>query len=566
MTLSTPRTSTSLPSSSEASKKRRRAISTADKLEIRRYFFDKAHNKRPTLKALQEWYAQKHPHVPKLHISSISEIISDKYDTLDDDCTTKKRVVGASRLRQANHPDLEAALYQFQLRMTRKGAAITGDILKEMAGQIWDKLPQYAETERPKFSNGWLEAFKKRHNVYRRIRHGEAAQVDREALEEQLKKLHLICEEYNLRDIYNMDETGLFWKAMPDRTLSSETVIGGKRAKSRITANFCVNADGSDKLPIWFIGQYNKPHCFRGININNFDMIWKSNKKAWMTGAIFSEWLIWFNRRMINRKVLLLIDGFSAHQTGIDLTDDLNHALTNVRIEFLPANATSVCQPLDQGIIRTWKAYYRQRWLRFMISHFEEDKDPDKNMHVLQAIRWGIAAWNQDVTNVVIANCWLKSRVIGPKYGPITRSIAIQNGWEEAIAQNDAQMRNTYTEIGDSIQLLQNQERIRTAINISAFLNPTDEDVNDEEDDILTHVVDSYAEGDRAEETDEEPAEVIPIKQSDAMEAVRLLQAYEEQQEDGDSEILRQLDQMEFAIRRRMVSKLQQTEITSYFS
>jgi DDE superfamily endonuclease len=123
-------------------------------------------------------------------------------------------------------------------------------------------------------------------------------------------------------------------------------------------------------------------------------MKWRSNKTAWMTGSIYTEWLRWFNERMRNRKVLLLIDSFSAHQAGIDLTEDLGYALTNVRIEFLPTNATSVCQPLDQGIIRTWKAYYRQRWLRFAIARFQEDEDPDKVMNVLQAIRWGITAWN----------------------------------------------------------------------------------------------------------------------------------------------------------------------------
>jgi DDE superfamily endonuclease len=146
-----------------------------------------------------------------------------------------------------------------------------------------------------------------------------------------------------------------------------------------------------------------------------------------MTGSIYTEWLRCFNERMRNRRVLL-IDSFSAHQAGIDLTEDLGYALTNVRVEFLPTNATSVCQPLDQGIIRTWKAYYRQRWLRFAIARFQEDKDPDKAMNVLQAIRWGIAAWNQDVTSITITNCWLKSRVLGPSYGPITRDAAIQDG------------------------------------------------------------------------------------------------------------------------------------------
>ena len=57
--------------------------------------------------------------------------------------------VGQSRLRDANYPDLKAALYEFQLRMLRKGAAVTGDILKEMAGQIFDRLPQYSAIKRP---------------------------------------------------------------------------------------------------------------------------------------------------------------------------------------------------------------------------------------------------------------------------------------------------------------------------------------------------------------------------------------------------------------------------------
>jgi hypothetical protein len=81
------------------------------------------------------------------------------------------------------------------------------------------------------------------------MRYSKAAQVNQEALKLELQKLHAIYKQYDAKDIYNMDETGLYWKAMPDRTLSFKAVISGKRAKSRITTNFCVNADGSDKLP-----------------------------------------------------------------------------------------------------------------------------------------------------------------------------------------------------------------------------------------------------------------------------------------------------------------------------
>lgn len=113
--LSTP-VSPSLPS-----KKRRRAITNADKLEIRQYYFDRTHSKPPTLKALQSWYQDKHPHL-RIAYSTLSEITSSKYESLDNQELSLKH----TRLRDAAYPDLEAALYQFQLQMGQKGATITG--------------------------------------------------------------------------------------------------------------------------------------------------------------------------------------------------------------------------------------------------------------------------------------------------------------------------------------------------------------------------------------------------------------------------------------------------------
>jgi hypothetical protein len=46
--------------------------------------------------------------------------------------------------------------------MQKKRAVITGDILKEQAIKLWKSLPQYEDYQQPKFSNGWLDGFKKR--------------------------------------------------------------------------------------------------------------------------------------------------------------------------------------------------------------------------------------------------------------------------------------------------------------------------------------------------------------------------------------------------------------------
>ena len=58
--------------------------------------------------------------------------------------------------------------------MQQKKAIITSDILKEKAHEIWQLLPQYSDVEEPKWSNGWLDRFKKRHNIKKYSNHGEA--------------------------------------------------------------------------------------------------------------------------------------------------------------------------------------------------------------------------------------------------------------------------------------------------------------------------------------------------------------------------------------------------------
>jgi hypothetical protein len=78
-------------------------------------------------------------------------------------------------------------------------------------------------------------------------------------------------------------------------------------------------------------------------------------------------------------------------------------------------------------------------------------------------------------------------------------------------------------------------------MSISAFLDPADEAVDDDDEEIFKAVVEAYSEGDRAQEMDKEPMKVILMRQQEAMDSIQLLQRYKEQQEDGDSDILRQL-------------------------
>ncbi len=98
-----------------------------------------------------------------------------------------------------------------------------------------------------------------------------------------------------------------------DNSLASKQLEGRKQNKERITLTICCNGDGSDRLPLWVIGKYKNPRCFKNINKNTFGCQYWNNSKAWMTREIFLEWLRGFDLHVSGRKVLLIMDNFSGH-------------------------------------------------------------------------------------------------------------------------------------------------------------------------------------------------------------------------------------------------------------
>ena len=103
---------------------------------------------------------------------------------------------------------------------------------------------------------------------------------------------------------------------------------------------------------------------------------------------IIEEYLRWFNNKIHSqgRKVLLLMDNFLGHELGVQLVGG-KQGLSNVRIEWLPPNTTSHWQPLDQGIIASFKLQYRRLWISYMLRQYEADKDPNKTITLLKAIQ-----------------------------------------------------------------------------------------------------------------------------------------------------------------------------------
>jgi len=299
------------------------------------------------------------------------------------------------RSKPAEYPNVEVCLFKWFTQCRDKNIPISGPILKEKAEYF---ATQFGYSNF-KASQGWLGNWKNRHNIIFRKICGESASLNDSLCNEWLGKLSNIIKEYSPDDVFNVDETSLFFKCLPDRTfiLKRETCSGGKQSKERITILLGSNMSGSEKIKPLIIGKSKKPRCFKGVK--SFPLDYESNKKAWMTGDLFKSWLVKFDQKMrLNqRNVLLFIDNCTAHCT-------IN--LKSVRIEFLPPNTTSKLQPMNQGIIQNFKTLYRKEIIRKIVYDIDEGRPCSINL--LQSMRMCEKAWC-NVQSITIINCFKKA-------------------------------------------------------------------------------------------------------------------------------------------------------------
>ncbi|GFW48902.1 tigger transposable element-derived protein 1 [Trichonephila clavipes] len=180
----------------------------------------------------------------------------------------------------------------------------------------------------PQFSasTGWLTGFIKRHSFHNLKIKGEVASADEEAARKYPEKLAKIIKdgEYCAHQVFNADETGLFWKKMPTRTYiakSEKTASGFKAAKDRVTLLLCSNASGDRMLKPLLVNRSLKPRALKGKDLNTLPVHWMANKKAWVTTAIFTEWFNkcfvpevenYMNEMGLEFKILLILDNAPA--------------------------------------------------------------------------------------------------------------------------------------------------------------------------------------------------------------------------------------------------------------
>ncbi len=106
-------------------------------------------------------------------------------------------------------PVMEAALAEWFLA-NQEHVNLSVDLICDSAMKIIDRL--YLDHPLFEFSNGWLEAFKVHHGIKKHRRFRESGSVDMTIVVTALPGIRQVLDTYEWRDIYNMDESGLFYR------------------------------------------------------------------------------------------------------------------------------------------------------------------------------------------------------------------------------------------------------------------------------------------------------------------------------------------------------------------
>ncbi|KAF2359085.1 HTH CenpB-type DNA-binding domain [Trinorchestia longiramus] len=286
--------------------------------------------------------------------------------------------------------------------------------LKSSADYKFDSIPNFAA------SRGWLAGYKRRFNVKNVGIDGEAASSDSSSVAPFVEKFrHVITQGgYSPHQVFNVDETALYWKKLPSRTFITEAeknARGFNASKDRLTLLLGGNASGSVKLKPLLLYKSKNPRALKNVANDSLPVIWKSNLRAWVTRKEFIEWFRDYfvpfieqftKQENLDNKALLLLDNAPGHPP-----EELNDMFPHIKVTFLPPNTTSVLQPMDQGVIRAFKAYYLRDTMKGLVG--ETDKSMEgikcywKRFNIKTAIEIIKNSWN-NVSSTTLNSAWKK--------------------------------------------------------------------------------------------------------------------------------------------------------------
>ena len=348
---------------------------------------------------------------------------------------------------------------------------------------------------------------------------GESQSAASESVNPFKEHLQKLIEEkgLSLNQLFNCDETGLYWKLMPNKTLVSsreKEAKGFKVPKDRVTIMPCANATGSIKFPLLFIHKSLNPRCFKNVAKSDLPVDYYAQKSSWMDSSIFTTL---FREKFVPRcqkalgekglpkRAILLLDNAPSHPNIKSLCSSDGE----ISCLYLPPNTTSLIQPMDQGVLENMKRRYKRDLLLRLLNKENEGlniAEFTKTLTILDAVMMSDKSWRERDEST-IARSWSKLLSLP--------DVPESEGTDTSSIEIDAIMDELHvpTEERSDWLMLDNNDK--------GYHEYTDEE-------IVANVTK------RIEEIDEEDDDVITqdVTHAQACEALETVLAYLEQQPD----------------------------------
>jgi hypothetical protein len=284
-------------------------------------------------------------------------------------------------------------------------------VVQAKARSIYEDLSKDDSAKPFNASSGWFWNFTKRYNFRTINVSGKTAYADTVAAEEFVKELQRIIARggYSPKQIFNINETAVFWKRMPSRTYIPQEE---QTANDRFTLLLGGNAEGDYKLKPVMVYHSENPCALKGYVKHLLPVHFYSSAKGWLTGSLFIDYMTsklegelreYCAKENLDFKILLIVDNAPGHPTIIqDLCE-------HIQVAFIPPNSTSLIQPMDHGVIATFKTYYLKKTFDMLVKAVD-DKNTSvtefwKNFTIRDAIMLVGEAWAA-VTRMCMNGVW----------------------------------------------------------------------------------------------------------------------------------------------------------------
>ncbi len=132
----------------------------------------------------------------------------------------------AFRQRPVSFPMFDKAMQIWTSQAVADGIPLSDMMLQEKGMEFAKSLKIENEI---KCANGWVYKFKQRNRLHKVNFSGKANSAPLATLPEERSRLQRLLANYDGEDIYNADETGLFFRIEPNQTLSAGKVSGRKK-------------------------------------------------------------------------------------------------------------------------------------------------------------------------------------------------------------------------------------------------------------------------------------------------------------------------------------------------